>query len=198
MSTSPNAVSAFMLSLSEFACLLSKHPYCCCNLWTILNIKLNNTKLNNTLWNFTAQTFNSRPHNGVQMTCLLHPLAKLPPFSLTSKVNPIDNPSTIMNLLQTSLHTTFQYTTCRSIKAKIGYQTPERPTWDREGTQSTFSMMTRYNVRDVGRKDISLGIVTGNIDMMEDNTSQLSGKRIWCNWHMLLTGTTIWYKHKFT
>ena len=23
-----------------------------------------------------------------------------------------------------------------------------------------FSMMTRYNVRDVGRKDISLGIVT--------------------------------------
>ena len=80
--------------------------------------------------------------------------------------------------------------TCRSIKAKIGYQTPERPTWDQEGTQSTFSMMMRYNARDVGRKDISLGIVTENIDMMRSNTSQLSGKRIWWNQHMLLTGTT--------
>ena len=32
-------------------------------------------------------------------------------------------------------------------------------------------MMTRYNVRDVGRKDISLGIETENIDMMGSNTS---------------------------
>ena len=39
-------------------------------------------------------------------------------------------------------------------------------------------LMTRYNVRDVGRKDISLGIVTENINMMGSNTSQLSGKRI--------------------
>ena len=39
-------------------------------------------------------------------------------------------------------------------------------------------LMTRYDVRDVGRKDISLGIVTKNIDMMWSNTSQLSGKRI--------------------
>ena len=41
-----------------------------------------------------------------------------------------------------------------------------------------FSMMMRYNVRDVGRKDISLGIVTEKIDMMGSNMSQLSGKRI--------------------
>ena len=41
-----------------------------------------------------------------------------------------------------------------------------------------FSMMTRYDVRDVGRKDISLGIVTENNDMMGSNTSQLSGKGI--------------------
>ena len=93
------------------------------------------------------------------------------------------------NLLRTPLHTTFRYMTHRSIKAKIGYQTPEQPTWDWEGTQSMFLMMTRYDVRDVGRKDISLGIVTENIDMI--NTSQLSGKRIWWNQHMLLTGTTI-------
>ena len=95
------------------------------------------------------------------------------------------------NLLRTPLYTTFWYMTHCSIKAKIGYQTPEWPTWDREGTQSTFSMMMRYNVRDVGRKDISLGIVTENIDMMGSNTSQLLGKRIWWNRHMLLTGTTI-------
>ena len=30
-------------------------------------------------------------------------------------------------------------------------------------------MMTRYDVRDVGRKDISLGIVTENTDMMGSN-----------------------------
>ena len=41
-----------------------------------------------------------------------------------------------------------------------------------------FLMMMRYNVRDVGRKDISLGIVTENIDMIGSNTSQLSRKRI--------------------
>ena len=68
---------------------------------------------------------------------------------------------------------------------------PERPTWDREGTRSTFLMMMRYNARDVGRKDILLGIVTKNINMMRSNMSQLSGKRIWWNRHMLLTGTTI-------
>ena len=134
------------------------------------------------------------------MPCLLYPLAKLPPpFSLTLKVNPIDDPSTIMNLLRTPLHTTWpycvnvmlQYMTCCLIKVKIGYQTPEWPTWDQEGTQSMFSMMTRYDVRDVGRKGISLGIVTENINMMGSNKSQLLGKRIWWNRHMLLTGTTI-------
>ena len=124
------------------------------------------------------------------MPCLLHPLAKLPPFFLTSKANPIDDPSMIMSLLRTPLHTTFRYTTGHLIKAKIGYQTPERPTWDQEGNQSTFSMMMRYDARDVGRKDISLGIVTKNINMMGSNTSQLSGKRIRWNRHMLLTGTT--------
>ena len=36
----------------------------------------------------------------------------------------------------------------------------------------------RYDVRDVGRKDISLRIVTGNIDIMGSNMSQLLGKRI--------------------
>ena len=113
------------LSLNLLALWANNTTVSCCNLWTILNIKLNNTELNDTLWNF-----NNRPHNGVQMPCLLHPLAELPPFSLTLKVNPIDDPSTIMNLLQTSLHTTFQYTTRHSIKAKIRYQTPERPTWD--------------------------------------------------------------------
>ena len=41
-----------------------------------------------------------------------------------------------------------------------------------------FLMMMRYDVRDVGRKDISLGIVTETIDMMGRNTSQLLGKRI--------------------
>jgi hypothetical protein len=41
-----------------------------------------------------------------------------------------------------------------------------------------FSMMTRYDVRDVGRKGISLGIVTENINMMGSNKSQLLGKRI--------------------
>ena len=71
-----------------------------------------------------------------------------------------------MSLLQTPLHTTFQYMTRRSIKAKTGYQTPEQPTWDQEGTRFTFSMMMRYNARDVGRKDISLGIVTKGIDMI--------------------------------
>ena len=129
MSTSPNAISAFMLSLSKFACLVSEQHYRF--LLQSLNdlehqIEQHNTELNNILWNFTSQTFNGRPHNGVQMPCLLHPLAELPPpFSLTLKVNPIDNPSTIINLLRTPLHTSFQYTTCRSIKAKIGYQTPE-------------------------------------------------------------------------
>ena len=39
-----------------------------------------------------------------------------------------------------------------------------------------FLMMMRYDARDVGRKDISLGIVTENIDMMGSNTSQLSGR----------------------
>ena len=34
------------------------------------------------------------------------------------------------------------------------------------------------DMRDVGRKDISLGIITENIDMMGSNTSQLLGKRI--------------------
>ena len=179
------------LSLNLLALWVNNTTVSCRNLWTILNIKLNNTELNDTLWNFTLQTFNNRPHNGDQMPCLLHPLAKFPPFSLTSKVNPIDDPSTIMNLLWTPLHTTFRYMTRRLIKAKIGYQIPERPTWDREGTRSTFSMMMRYNVRDVGRKDISLGIVTENIDMMGSNMSQLSGERIWWNQHMLLTGTTI-------
>ena len=41
-----------------------------------------------------------------------------------------------------------------------------------------FLMMMRYDVRDVGRKDISLGIVTENINMMGSNMSQLLGKRI--------------------
>ena len=81
------------LSLNLLALWAYNTTISCCNLWTILNIKLNNTELNNTLWNFVSQTFNNRPHNGVQMPCLLHPLAELPPFSLTSKVNPIDNPS---------------------------------------------------------------------------------------------------------
>ena len=36
----------------------------------------------------------------------------------------------------------------------------------------------QYNARDVGRKDISLGIVTESIDMMGNNMSQLSEKRI--------------------
>ena len=172
MFTSPNAVSAFMhsLSLNLLALWANNTTVSCCNLWTILNIKLNNTELNDTLWNFTLQTFNNRPHNGVQMPCLLHPLAKLPP---------LDDPLTNMNLLRAPLHTTFRYTTRHSIKAKIGYQTPERPTWDQEGTWSTFSMMMRYDVRDVGRKDISLGIVAENIDMMGSNMSQLLGKRIW-------------------
>ena len=35
-------------------------------------------------------------------------------------------------------------------------------------------MMMRYDARDVGRKDISLGIVTKNIDMM----GSIAGKRI--------------------
>ena len=179
------------LSLNLLALWANNTTVSCHNLWTILNTKLNNTKLNDTLWNFASQTFNNRPHNGVQMPCLLHPLAELPPFSLTSKANPIDDPSTITNLLRTPLHTTFRYMTRRSIKAKTGYQTPERTTWDQEGTWSTFLMMMRYNVRDVGRKDISLGIVTGNIDTMGSNTSQLSGKRTWWNRRMLLTGTTI-------
>ena len=45
--------------------------------------------------------------------------------SLLSDIENEDNPSTIMNLLRTPLQTTFQYTTRRSIKAKIRYQTPE-------------------------------------------------------------------------
>ena len=32
-----------------------------------------------------------------------------------------------------------------------------------------FSMMMRYDARDVGRKDILLGIVTENINMMGSN-----------------------------
>ena len=179
MCTSPNTVSAFMLSLSEFACLVSEQHY------RFLLQSLNNLEhqieqhqVERHLMELRIANLNNRPHNGVQMPCLLHPLAELPPFSLTSKANPIDDPSTITDLLRTPLHTTFRYTTGRSIKANIRYQTPERPTWDREGTQSTFSMMMRYDARDVGRKDISLGIVTESIDMMGSNTSQLSGKRI--------------------
>ena len=42
-------------------------------------------------------------------------------------------------------------------------------------------MMMRYDVRDVERKDISLGIVTENINMTGSNTSQLLGKRIGWN-----------------
>ena len=73
MSTSPNAVSAFMLSLSEFACLVSEQHYCF--LLQSLNDLEHQIEPNDTLWNFTLQTFNNRPHNGVQMPCLLHPLA---------------------------------------------------------------------------------------------------------------------------
>ena len=73
---------------------------------------------------------------------------------------------------------------------------------DRVSNPRTTNMGSRRNpiyilnddevrCEDVGRKDISLGIVTKNINMMWSNTSQLSGKRIWWNWHMLLTGTTI-------
>ena len=110
MSTSPNAVSAFMLSLSEFACLVSEQHYCFL-LQSLNNLEhqIEQHRAERHLTDFTLQTFNNRPHNGVQMPCLLHPLAELPPFSLTSKANPIDNPSTIMNLLRTPLHTTFQH-----------------------------------------------------------------------------------------
>ena len=192
MSTSPNAISTFMLSLSEFACLVSEQHYhfllqSLNDLehqieqhraeWHLMELHIANLQQQTTQWCPDAMSTSST--------------SQTPSLLPDIETNPIDDPSTIMNLLQTPLHTTFQYTTCHSIRVKIGYQTPEWPTWDLEGTQSMFSMMMRYDVRDVGRKDISLGIVTKNINMMWSNTSQLLGKRIWWNWHMLLTGTTI-------
>ena len=179
MSTSPNAISAFMLSLSEFACLVSEQHY------HFLSQSLNNLEYQIEQHRVERHLMELHITNLQQWTtqwCLdamsTSPTSRTPSFSLTSKANPIDDPSTITNLLRTPLHTTFRYMTRHLIKVKTRYQTPERPTWDREGTRSTFSMMMRYDVRDVGRKDISLGIVTESIDMMGSNTSQLSGKRI--------------------
>ena len=65
--------------------------------------------------------------------------------------------------------------------------------WMRQGSTSIEDHVAKFKVllADSGVKDISLGIVTKSIDMMGSNTSQLSGKRIWWNRHMLLTGTTI-------
>ena len=187
MSTSPNAISAFMLSFSKFACLVSEQHY------HFLLQSLNNLEhqieqhwVERHLMELQQQTTQWCPDAMSTSSTSWTP-------SLLSDIEsePIDDPSTIMSLLRTPLHTTFWYMTCHLIKGKTRYQTPERPIWDQEGTQSTFSMMMRYNVRDVGRKDISLGIVTKSIKMMGSNTSQLSGKRIWWNQHMLLTGTTI-------
>ena len=150
MSTSPNAVSAFMLSLSEFACLVSEQHY------RFLLQTLNN--LEHQIEQYRAERRLMELHitNLQQQTTQWCPDAmstsstSRTPSSLLSVIESEPHRQSF-NLLRTPLHTTFQYTTRRSIKAKIGYQTPERLTWDQEGTQSTFSMMMRYDARDVGR-----------------------------------------------
>ena len=159
MSTSPNTVSAFMLSLSEFVCLVSEQHYC------FLSQSLNNIEHQIEQHRVERHLMELHIANLQQQTTQWCPDAmstsstsRTPSFSLTSKVNPIDDPSTIMSLLRTPLHTTFRYTTRCSIKAKIGYQTPERPTWDQEGTRSTFSMMTRYDVRMLGGRTFHWGL----------------------------------------
>ena len=128
MSTSPNTVSAFMLSLSEFACLVSEQHY------RFLSQSLNNIEHQIEQHQVERHLMELHITNLQQWTtqwCLdamsTSPTSRTPSFSLTSKANPIDDPSTITNLLRTPLHTTFRYTTCHLIKAKIGYQTPERP-----------------------------------------------------------------------
>ena len=172
-----------MLSLSEFACLVSKQHYRF--LLQSLNdlehqieqhraerhlmeLHITNLQQQTTQWCPDAMSTSSTR----QTPSLLSDIESEPHRRSFNNHEPPSNPSS-------------HNTTRRSIKAKIRYRTPEWPTWDREGTQS----MTRYDVRDVGRKDILLGIVTKNINMMGSNTSQLSGKRIWWNQHMLLTGT---------
>jgi hypothetical protein len=128
-----------------------------------LNVKSNDTELNNTLWNSTSRTFNNRRHDDTTTTSPnrrpLHSPDQLPP--LTSKFNPVDDPST------------------------------EISTWDQKITLSMFSMTTKYNVRVVGGKGISLEIVPENIDTMGDDTCQSRRERTPWNRHTLLIGNTI-------
>ena len=105
MSTSPNAISAFMLSLSEFACLVSEQHY------HFLSQSLNNLehqieqhqveqhRVEQHLMELHIENLQQQTTQWCPDAMSTSPLAKLPPFSLTSKANPIDDPSTITSLL---------------------------------------------------------------------------------------------------
>ena len=60
------------------------------NLYTIWSTKSSDTVPNNTLWNSTLQTLNDRRHN--DNLSPLRPPCQLPPLSILSKYNTIDNP----------------------------------------------------------------------------------------------------------
>ena len=171
MSTSPNAVSAFMLSLSEFPCLVSKQHY-----------------------RFLLQSLNDLEHQIEQHRAERH-LMELHITNLQQQTTQWcpDAMSTSLTSRTPSLLSDIKNEPHR--RSFNNHEPPSNPSShnilihdlsfnqskDQVSNPRTTNMGLRRNpiyildddVRDVGRKDISLGIVTENIDMMGSNTSQL-------------------------
>ena len=123
MSTSPNAVSAFILSLSEFACLVSEQHY------RFLSQSLNDLEHQIEQHRVEQHLMELHIANLQQQTTQWCPgaMSTSPTSRTPSLLSDIESEPhrQSFNLLRTPLHTTFRYTTGHLIKVKIGYQTPE-------------------------------------------------------------------------
>ena len=138
MSTSPNTVSAFMLSLSEFTCLVSKQHYCFLSQSLndlehqieqhrveqhLMELHIANLQQLTTQWCPDAMSTSSTS----QTPSLLSDIESEPHRRSFNNHELPSNPSSH----HISIH---DLSFNQKHKAKTGYQTPERPTWDREGT----------------------------------------------------------------
>ena len=174
MFTYPNAISAFMLSLSKFAYLVSEQHYRF--LLQSLNdlehqieqhqaeqhlmeLRITNLQWQTSQWCPDAMSTSSTSRTP---SSLLSDIKSKPHRQSFNNHEPPSNPSS-HNI---SIH-------------KLLFNQSE----DWVSNPRTTNMGSRRNPiyvldDDVGKKDISLGIETENINMMGSNTSQLSGKRI--------------------
>ena len=181
MSTSPNAVSAFMLSLSEFACLVSEQHF------RFLSQSLNNLEhqieqhqlerhlIELHIANLQQQTTQWCPDamstsSTSRTPSLLSDIESKPHRQSFNNCEPPLNPS--------SHHISIHDSSFNQSEDQVSNPRTTNMGSRRNPIYVLDDDEVQYNARDVGRKDISLGIVTESIDMIGSNTSQLSGKRI--------------------